>query len=224
MGSDFILIMPNKINSTIAFVQYFYLNNYLIPKMDVLRHMISAQMAATKGEPVAKMFVRNRIPVIEDAQIYTKAFVVAQKFGNNVRVYETGDEPVFSIMIGKQEIFLEDSDFDELRTRLPDLSKQYDISGSIESFVYSGNGHEYTNDTFYGLFLHTSKWKGSDVFVYAYVWEHKGTTGISYCLSPFEITTAVDTPRAVADAASALLQNVTVWRRYVMVPSARRLN
>lgn len=187
--------------------------------MEILQHMISAQMAAVQGQPFNHMIVENDLKPIMGAQIYKEAFIVGRTYGDSIRVILRTKNPIFTIGSGERPVILKKDDFDELRTRPPDLSKLYDVSARIKEFVYFGDDHDYANDVLYGPFLHTPRWKGSDVFVYAHVWKRDETYGINYSLCPFELDVARETPQDIVEAASALLPNVTVWRRYVMVPS-----
>jgi hypothetical protein len=192
-------------------------------QMNVLRHMVSAQLAAIRGESVRQMVIDPAQVDVPDALIGTEAFVdlgdAGTWYGDRIRALEMEKGVLYIIGPRGDQFIVRRRDYEELRTRSPDLFTRYDVAEKRPEFYYfSGTKrHEYTSETFYGPFLHTANWKDSGVFVYAYVWEHAGKSGITYVFSSTELKDAQPTPPEIVAGASAVLPNVSVWRHYVMM-------
>lgn len=191
--------------------------------MNILQHMVSAQIAVIRGEPVRQMVIDPTQVDVPDTLIGAEAFVdlgdTGMWYGDKIQAFQIKNGVLYVIGARANQFIVRKRDYEELRTRRPDLSKRYDISKKrTELFYLAGTKeHTYTNETFYGPFLHTANWKESGVFVYAYVWEHLGISGVTYVFCSNELKDTEETPPGTVDAASAVLSNATVWRHYVMM-------
>lgn len=191
--------------------------------MNILQHMISAQMAAIEGRPVRRMVIEDEKPEIMNTLVFRRAFAVAPSggtwYGDRIRVFEQ-NRTFYAIGPAGNQILLQKSDLDDLMARKPDFSMIYNIPTDKTEILYFDDptDHVYTEETLYGPFLHTVDWRGSGVFVYAYVWEHAGVNGITYILSSTGLDVVANAPRNVIDAATAAIQNAPVWRIYIIAP------